>query len=298
MKSNSLQFFYNTTPTDCFSNNGTRKTHWVEHKLSSIKFRSTEDNKVNTLSEMTVKEFFKHLTKCGFGADTTIGKTIRNAIKLSLAQLITTEFTETLMNDKFYFYLDAATSDVIMLKAKEVEHQNNIIHEAFIITRKEDKAGVSVYMSLGKQFNSISKDRKSMMIKTDFSKVETRGRKARKVEAVITVNSTLEENNAATVEHIEKFNEVVEIVNVVVDEVADLKAEIAAMKAEREAEKAELAQLKVAMNPTQELIKAMQPRTGSIFARPVATAKQEAMLDLEAIKAVPFTFDSTEIERL
>ncbi|MCS0540348.1 hypothetical protein NXY55_10155 [Aeromonas veronii] len=293
MKANSLQFFYNTTPTDCFSTNGTRKTYWVEHRLSSIKFRSTEDNKAITLSEMTVKEFFKHLTKCGFGADTTDGKVIRRAIKLSLAQLITAEFTHTLMDDKFYFYLDADTSDVVIVRAKEVEHQNIISHEAFVITRKEDKAGVSVYMSHGKQFNSISKDRKSMMIKTDFAKVETRGRKARKVEAVITVNSTLEENNVATVEHIEKFNEVVEIVN-------DQQAEFEAMKAklaEFEAMKAEIAQLKAAMNPTQELIKAMQPRAGSIFSRPVATAKQEAMLDLEALKNIPFDFDK-EIERL
>lgn len=281
MKANSLQFFYNTTPTDCFSTNGTRKTHWVEHKLSSIKFRSTEGNKVNTLSEMTVKEFFKHLTKCGLPDRSTIGKTIRNAIKLSLSQLITAEFTETLMNDNFYFYLDVETSDVVMIQAKEVEHQNNILHIAFVITRKEDKAGVSVYMSHNKQFNSISKDRKSMMIKTDFAKIETRGRKAKKVEAVISVNSTLEENNAATVEIKEVTNHNAEVINVVVDEVAELKAQIAAMKAEREAEKEELAQLKSMMNP----------RQSSIFTRGILTAKQEACIDLDA----PFNFE--EIER-
>ncbi|WP_447824334.1 hypothetical protein [Aeromonas salmonicida] len=278
MKANSLQFFYNTTPTDCYGTNGNKKTYWVEHRLSSIKFRSTEDNKVNTLSEMTVKEFFKHLTKCGLGADTTDGKAIRRAIKLSLAQLITAEFTETLMDDKFYFYIDTQTSDVVIVNAKEVEHQNVIHHEAFIITRKEDKAGVSVYMSHNKQYNSISKDRKSMMIKTDFAKIETRGRKARKVEAVITVNSTLEENNAATVEIKEKYNEVVEIVN-------DQQAEFEAMKAkmaEFEKMKAELAQLKSMLNP----------RQSSIFTRATLTAKQEAQIDLDS----PFNFE--DIERI
>lgn len=283
MKTNNLQFFYNTTPTDCFGTNGARKTYWVEHQLSSIKIRSTEDDKVMTLSEMTVKDFFKHLTKCGFGADTTDGKAIRRAIKLSLAQLITAEFTHTLMDDKFYFYLDADTSDVVMIKAKEIEHQNTISHEAFIITRKEDKAGVSVYMSHGKQYNSISKDRKSMMIKTDFEKVETRGRKPRKVEAVITKTSTLEENNAATVELKEKYNEAVEIVSEQQDEVAAMKAEIEAMKAKHEAEMAQLRAM-------------FSSNRCSIFSRPTATAKQEALSELETLKT-QFDIDS-EIERL
>lgn len=278
MKANSLQFFYNTTPTDCYGTNGNKKTYWVEHRLSSIKFRSTEDNNAKTLSEMTVKEFFKHLTKCGFGADTTDGKAIRRAIKLSLAQLITAEFTETLMEDNFYFYLDVDTSDVVIVKAKEVEHQNIIRHEAFVITRKEDKAGVSVYMSHGKQYNSISKDRKSMMIKTDFAKVETRGRKARKVEAVITETSTLEENNAATVELKEKYNEAAEIINEQQAEFAEMKAKMA----EFEKMKAEIAQLKAILSP----------RQSSIFSRATLTAKEEAKLDLDA----PFNFE--DIERI
>ncbi|HDX8358443.1 TPA: hypothetical protein RQN15_002200 [Aeromonas hydrophila] len=290
MKTNNLQFFYNTTPTDCFGTNGARKTYWVEHLLSSIKFRSTEDDKVMTLSEMTVKEFFKHLTKCGFGADTTDGKAIRRAIKLSLAQLITAEFTHTLMDDKFYFYLDADTSDVVMIKAKEIEHQNTISHEAFIITRKEDKAGVSVYMSHGKQYNSISKDRKSMMIKTDFEKVETRGRKAKRVELPIAIDSTPEENNAVTVE-------IKEVTNHNATMLEEVAAELAELKAQREKELAEIEAMKAKHEAEMAQLRAMfSSNRGSIFSRPTATAKQEALSELETLKT-QFDIDS-EIERL
>ncbi len=115
-----------------------------------------------------------------------------------------------------------------------------------------------------------------------MQKIEKRGG-ARKVEAVITENSTMVETNRAVAEHIEKYNEAVEIVNDIAAELAELKAQNEAMKAKHEAEMAQLRAM-------------FSSNRGSIFSRPTATAKQEALSELETLKT-QFDIDS-EIERL
>lgn len=306
---------------DYFSFNYVQTSPRIANKLATFEVGHANvkiGDTVYPLQMLNEKQIGKQLTNIDVGGKVGFGRIVRNRIKAAIDEL--TPVQTTVINGKeIYSYYAAViiVAGVIKIALSDF-HRVDDSHVAgtfFIIHAKEDINGDHDYATYKHVLNFdedkekyyVGKNIKPFMptLKTKsftepvntMIKIEKRGG-ARKVEAVITVNSTLEENNVATAEHIEKYNEVADIVNVVVDEVADLKAEIAAMKAEREAEKAELAQLKAAMNPTQELIKAMQPRTGSIFARPVATAKQEAMLDLEAIKAVPFTFDSTEIERL
>ncbi|QLH66490.1 hypothetical protein HXV88_08495 [Aeromonas veronii] len=302
---------------DYFSFNYVQTSPRIANKLATFEVGHANvkiGDTVYPLQMLNEKQIGKQLTNIDVGGKVGFGRIVRNRIKAAIDEL--TPVQTTVINGKEVYSYYAAViivAGVIKIALSDF-HRVDDSHVAgtfFIIHAKEDINGDHDYATYKHVLNFdedkekyyVGKNIKPFMptLKTKsftepvntMIKIEKRGG-ARKVEAVITVNSTLEENNAATVEIKEKYNEVVEIVN-------DQQAEFEAMKAklaEFETMKAELAQLKAAMNPTQELIKTMQPRTGSIFARPVATAKQEAMLDLEAIKAVPFTFDSTEIERL
>ncbi|WP_421349863.1 hypothetical protein [Aeromonas veronii] len=291
------------------------------HSINSVSVKNNENGVISNIkSKLTEKQIGKLLTAADYpskkdGKDYQFGKAMRTAVKKVfdmnfIRDSYSQNATDLKEKDSAYAFVDA-TGGIVKIWIIDVDYKNQyancfidrIVGTVTCIVCKEEKDARStcdIYQELicdnnGREgrANPFAKGNNMTHHIEHMNKVETRGRKARKVEAVITVNSTLEENNAATVEHIEKFNEVVEIVN-------DQQAEFEAMKAklaEFEAMKAEIAQLKAAMNPTQELIKAMQPRARSIFSRPVATAKQEAILDLEALRNIPFDFDK-EIERL
>lgn len=288
---------------------GSKKLH--SYSINSVSVKNNVDGVISNLkTKLTEKQIGKLLTAADYpskkdGKDYQFGKAMRQAIK-SVFDMNTSRDaysqngTDLKEKDSAYAFIDT-TGGIVKIWIIDVDYSNQYA-KCFVdrvtgtitcIVCKEEKdtrSTCEIYQELicdnnGREgrANPFAKGNNMTHHIEHMNKIETRGRKARKVEAVITENSTLEENNAATVELKEKYNEAVDLFN-------EQQAEIEAMKAE-------IAQLKAAMNPTQELIKAMQPRTGSIFARPVATAKQEAMIDLDAIRAVPFTFD-TELERI
>ncbi|MCW0507029.1 hypothetical protein [Aeromonas piscicola] len=288
---------------------GSKKIH--SYSINSVSVKNNADGVISNLkSKLTEKQIGKLLTSADYpirknGVVNSFGKAMRQAIKSVFGMNTTRDAysqngTDLKEKDSAYAFIDT-TGGIVKIWIIDVDYSNQYARcfidritgtVTCIVCKENDdsKSTCDIYQELicdnnGREgrANPFAKGKNMTHHLEHMNKIETRGRKARKVESVITVNSTLEENNAATVEIKEKYNEVADIVNVQQDELAALKAEIA--------------QLKAAMNPTQELIKAMQPRTESIFARPVATAKQEAMLDLDAIKAVPFTFES-ELERL
>ena len=208
----SSNYYLNTTPIIKHGKHG----KWTELKVTS--FKSQDQSGIREFNKMTCAEFDKLLKAAGYPTRSAEGRAIRRAIN--------SIFGRDLINqDKSYwFYFDEKTLTVSMFDIIEVEHSNYIVHCGYLITKNKDKAGFSVYESYSKDFNSLTTERKSMRIKTDFGKVETRGRKANKVSKPIEVESTLVENNVATVEIKEVVNQHADVINAQADEIARLKA--------------------------------------------------------------------------
>ncbi|MGN7509064.1 hypothetical protein [Aeromonas salmonicida] len=282
---------------------GSKKLH--SYSINSVSVKNNADGVISNLkSKLTEKQIGKLLTAADYpskkdGKDYQFGKAMRQAIKSvfdmnTVRDAYSQNGTDLKEKDSAYAFIDT-TGGIVKIWIIDVDYSNQyaqcfvdrITGTVTCIVCKEEKDARStceIYQELicdnnGREgrANPFAKGNNMTHHLEHMNKIETRGRKARKVEAVITVNSTLEENNAATVEIKEKYNEVVEIVN-------DQQSELEAMKAklaEFEKMKEELAQLKSMMNP----------RQSSIFTRGILTAKQEACIDLDA----PFNFE--EIER-
>lgn len=264
----------------------------------------------NLKTKLTERQIGKLLTAVGHpnqkdGKSNAFGKAMRTAVK----KVFDTNFirdsysqngTDLKEKDSAYAFVDA-TGGIVKIWIIDVDYKNqyancfidSVVGTVTCIVCKEEQDKQStcdIYQELicdnnGREgrANPFAKGTYMTHHLENMNKVETRGRKPRKVEAVITETSTLEENNAATVELKEKYNEAVEIVSEQQDEVAAMKAEIEAMKAKHEAEMAQLRAM-------------FSSNRGSIFSRPTATAKQEALSELETLKT-QFDIDS-EIERL
>ncbi|CAJ1854773.1 hypothetical protein HLBENOHH_02454 [Aeromonas dhakensis] len=196
---------------------------WTDLEITSLK--SQDGTTIREFTRMTCAEFDKLLKAAGYPTRSAEGRAIRRAIASIFER-------DNIKQEKnYWFYFDEKSMTVSMFDIIEVEHSNYIIHYGYLISKNKDKAGFSVYESYSKDFNSLTTERKSMRIKTDFGKVETRGRKANKVVKPIEVESTLVENNVATVEIKEVVNQHADVINEQQDELAALKAQMAAMAA-------------------------------------------------------------------
>ncbi|HDX8431753.1 TPA: hypothetical protein RQN22_001830 [Aeromonas dhakensis] len=291
------------------------------YSINSVSVKNNENGVISNLkSKLTEKQIGKLLTAAEYpskkdGKDYQFGKAMRTAVKKVfdmnfIRDSYSQNGTDLKEKDSAYAFVDA-TGGIVKIWIIDVDYKNQyaqcfvdrVLGTVTCIVCKEEndaRSTCDIYQELicdnnGNEgrANPFYKGTNMTHHLEHMNKVETRGRKAKKVEAVITKTSTLEENNIATVEIKENFNEVVEIVNEAVanfnevveivneqiDEVAKLKAEMAAMKAQHEAEMKQLKEMFI-------------PKKGSIFSRSTLTAKQEAQIDLDA----PFNFE--EIERI
>lgn len=240
---------------------------------------------VYPLQVLNEKQISKELTKVGVGSRTNFGIVLRRRLKSTIQEL----------NGEIYAVVInvAGVIKIAMTDYHKVD-DSHVAGTFFIIHAKEDIDGDHDYATYkhvmnfdddkekfynGKNIKPFTPSLKNKSFTEPVNtmiKIEKRGG-ARKVEAVITENSTLVETNKAVAEQIEKYNEATDVINEVVDEVAELKAQIAAMKAEQAKRDAELEQLK----------SIMYPQRKSIF-----IADNKAHIDIDA----PFNFE--EIERI
>lgn len=281
-----------------------KKLH--SYSINSVSVKNNVDGVIyNLKTKLTEKQIGKLLTTAGYpirqnGVINSFGKAMRQSIK-SVFDMNTTRDaysqngTELKEKDSAYAFIDT-TGGIVKIWIIDVDYSNQyakcfidrVVGTVTCIVCKEQQDARStcdIYQELicdnnGREgrANPFAKGNNMTHHLEHMNKVETRGRKARKVEAVITETSTLVETNKAVAEHIEKYNEAAEIINEQQAEFAEMKAKMA----EFEKMKAEIAQLKAMLNP----------RQSSIFSRATLTAKEEAKLDLDA----PFNFE--DIERI
>lgn len=271
------------------------------YSINSVSVKNNVDGVISNLkTKLTEKQIGKLLTAAGYpirqnGVVNSFGKAMRQSIK-SVFDMNTTRDaysqngTELKEKDSAYAFIDT-TGGIVKIWIIDVDYSNQyakcfidrVVGTVTCIVCKEQQDARStcdIYQELicdnnGREgrANPFAKGNNMTHHIEHMNKVETRGRKARKVEAVITKTSTLEENNVATVELKEKYNEAAEIINEQQAEFAEMKAKMA----EFEKMKAELEQLK----------SIMYPQRKSIF-----IADNKAHIDIDA----PFNFE--EIERI
>lgn len=275
------------------------------YSINSVSVKNNVDGVISNLkTKLTEKQIGKLLTAAGYpirqnGVVNSFGKAMRQSIKSvfdmnTARDAYSQNGTELKEKDSAYAFIDTA-GGIVKIWIIDVDYSNQyakcfvdrVVGTVTCIVCKEQQDARStcdIYQELicdnnGREgrANPFAKGNNMTHHIEHMNKVETRGRKARKVEAVITKTSTLEENNVATAEQIEKYNEATDVINEVVDEVAELKAQIAAMKAEQAKRDAELEQLK----------SIMYPQRKSIF-----SSDNKAHIDIDA----PFNFE--EIERI
>ncbi|MEG0006920.1 MULTISPECIES: hypothetical protein [Aeromonas] len=276
-----------------------KKLH--SYSINSVSVKNNVDGVISNLkTKLTEKQIGKLLTAAGYpirqnGVVNSFGKAMRQSIK-SVFDMNTTRDaysqngTELKEKDSAYAFIDT-TGGIVKIWIIDVDYSNQyakcfvdrILGTITCIVCKEQQDARStcdIYQELicdnnGREgrANPFAKGNNMTHHIEHMNKVETRGRKARKVEAVITKTSTLEENNVATAELKEKYNEAAEIINEQQAEFAEMKAKMA----EFEKMKAELEQLK----------SIMYPQRKSIF-----IADNKAHIDIDA----PFNFE--EIERI
>lgn len=298
---------------DYFSFNYVQNSPRVANKLATFEVGNANvkiGETIYPLSMCNEKQIGKQLTAIGIGSRDSFGKAVRNRLKAAISEL--TPVVTTVVKEKEVHSYYAAVINIggVIKIALSDYHRVDNCHVAgnfFIIHAKEDINGDHDYATYkhvlnfdedkekfycGKNIKPFAPSLKSKSFTepvNTMQKIENRGG-ARKVEAVITKTSTLEENNIATVELKEKYNEAVDVVN-------DIAAELAELKAQREKELAEIEAMKAKHEAEMAQLRAMfQINRGSIFSRPTATAKQEALSELETLKT-QFDIDS-EIERL
>ncbi|QTL93358.1 hypothetical protein [Aeromonas jandaei] len=271
------------------------------YSINSVSVKNNVDGVISNLkTKLTEKQIGKLLTAAGYpirqnGVVNSFGKAMRQSIK-SVFDMNTTRDaysqngTELKEKDSAYAFIDT-TGGIVKIWIIDVDYSNQyakcfvdrILGTITCIVCKEQQDARStcdIYQELicdnnGREgrANPFAKGNNMTHHIEHMNKVETRGRKARKVEAVITKTSTLEENNVATAELKEKYNEAAEIINEQQAEFAEMKAKMA----EFEKMKAELEQLK----------SIMYPQRKSIF-----SSGDQARIDIDA----PFNFE--EIERI
>ncbi|QNF18600.1 hypothetical protein FT669_18830 [Aeromonas jandaei] len=281
-----------------------KKLH--SYSINSVSVKNNVDGVIyNLKTKLTEKQIGKLLTTAGYpirqnGVINSFGKAMRQSIK-SVFDMNTTRDaynqngTELKEKDSAYAFIDT-TGGIVKIWIIDVDYSNQyakcfidrVVGTVTCIVCKEQQDARStcdIYQELicdnnGREgrANPFAKGNNMTHHLEHMNKVETRGRKARKVEAVITETSTLVETNKAVAEHIEKYNEAAEIINEQQAEFAEMKAKMA----EFEKMKTEIAQLKAMLNP----------RQSSIFSRATLTAKEEAKLDLDA------SFNFEDIERI
>ncbi|WP_270668174.1 hypothetical protein [Aeromonas sp. QDB12] len=214
-------FYINTNPN-------TNTKHGFT--ISSIKVTDEGNAK---MIKSDYDSMIKAINVLGFAAKTSAGRGIRTALKNAIAEI-------GLDHPEFYYYFDAENIKLYVMTLRFVH--GTVKHSSCIITK--ESFGFSVYVSEDgkvKQKNTITSERKNMKIKTDFKKVETRGRPvAKKVEL------TKEEIKTASPALIKT----VETVDHNADAHNNLIARMEAMEAEMAAYRRIIAQAQEAMHIT------------------------------------------------
>lgn len=281
------------------------------HSISNVSVKNNANGVTSNIkTKLTERQIGKLLTAVGHpnqkdGKSNAFGKAMRTAVKKVfdmnfIRDSYSQNGTDLKEKDSAYAFVDA-TGGIVKIWIIDVDYKNqyancfidSVVGTVTCIVCKEEQDKQStcdVYQELicdnnGREgrANPFAKGTYMTHHLEHMNKVETRGRKAKRVELPIAIDSTPEENNAVTVEIKEVTNHNATMLEEVAAELAELKAQNEAMKAKHEAEMAQLRAM-------------FSSNRGSIFSRPTATAKQEALSELETPKT-QFDIDS-EIERL
>ncbi|HEH9416050.1 TPA: hypothetical protein SIA31_000014 [Aeromonas sobria] len=225
------------------------------YNINKVCIMNNDTNSKNYMSEkLTEKQIGKLLTSAGYpakkdGKDDLFGRAIRTAVKRV--------FKDHLhgLEQEAYAFVDCSgdavkiwIADVSFYDSMYRGHGNDSVQgSVFCIYCKDgDRAECNIFQEILCESNG-RQGRKNPFIKgttmthhlKNMLKIETRGR-PEKVKAVVTETSTLVENNVATIELIEKYNDTVDVIIDTADEVISLKAELEKMKADMEKMQAEL----------------------------------------------------------
>lgn len=294
------------------------------YSINSVSIKNNANGVTSNLkTRLTEKQIGKLLTAVGHpnqkdGKSNAFGKAMRTAVKKvfdlnCVRDAYTQNGTDLKEKESAFAFVDA-TGGKVKIWIIDVDYKNQYAKcfidrvvgtiTCIVCEENEDKQSTcDIYQELicdnnGREgrANPFAKGTNMTHHLSNMNKIETRGRKAKKVEASIAETSTLAENNVATVEIKEVVNQHADVINAQADainehsdELEALKAEIAAMKAKHEKE----------MNQLKTLVQ-INRRPNSVFGRTSTTSKQDAVsldLSLEEIKAIPFEFGK-ELERI
>ncbi|MFL9600065.1 hypothetical protein ACKC5Q_05140 [Aeromonas dhakensis] len=300
------------------------------YSINSVSIKNNANGVTSNLkTKLTEKQIGKLLTAVGHpnqkdGKSNAFGKAMRTAVKKlfdmnCVRDAYTQNGTDLKEKESAFAFVDA-TGGKVKIWIIDVDYKNQYAKcfidrvvgtiTCIVCEENEDKQSTcGIYQELicdnnGREgrANPFAKGTNMTHHLSNMNKIETRGRKAKKVDLPISINSTHEENNAVTVQIKEVTNHNADVLDEVVSELTEVKSqldELEMMKAKMAAMEAAMKAQSEEMNQLKALVQ-VNRRPNSVFGRPVSTSKQDAMvldMSVEEIKAMPFDFGK-ELERI